>query len=66
MTFLNSTLNSTATPQVISATKPTVRFQADGGLRCNCQRYKVNAVLFGAGECDHTRAVELARKAGAK
>jgi hypothetical protein len=66
MTSLNSTLSSTTTQQGARIAKPLIRFQADGGLRCNCQRYKVNAVLFGVGECDHTAAVLVARKAGAK
>jgi hypothetical protein len=66
MTYPNSTLTSTTTQQATTEPKPLIRFLADGGLRCNCQRFKVNAVLFGVPECDHTRAVELARKAGAK
>lgn len=35
-----------------------------GALHCDCSTFDINVKLFGVGECNHTRAVELASKAG--
>jgi predicted nucleic acid-binding Zn finger protein len=53
------------TPKQVTATKPEhiVTRNTAGELCCTCQRFKVNAVMYGAAECDHTRAVELAAQA---
>jgi hypothetical protein len=53
------------TPQQATPTEPAhiVTVNTAGELRCTCQRFEVNALLFGAGECDHTRAAEQARAA---
>ena len=40
--------------------EPCITVKVDGVLRCNCQPFKVNAVMYGEGTCDHTAAAGAA------
>lgn len=43
--------------------KPVITVTADGGLRCSCHTFKVNALLYGGGDCAHVQAMQEARRA---
>ena len=58
-----ATLQITTPAQAAPTTdEPIVTRNTAGELRCTCQRFHVNSVLFGAGECTHTQAAELAAR----
>lgn len=50
--------HSTITPN--TTIEPAITVKVDGVLRCNCQRFRVNSIMYGVGECDHTAAASAA------
>lgn len=57
---MNVIANATPTQPNSQTEEPIVTRDTAGALRCTCKRFKVNAMMFGEGACDHTTAVELA------